>query len=315
MKTRRSAGPGDVLHQLAEVLAVLEGGEDPAQLLGRGELGLGHHVEEAVAEELLHGRRVEVAEEVQGPLARSPHEGEDRVVGRRVLEPAQALGEIGGWQSPDAGAVEPVGRFVQLAVGDARVDRQEGLLHGTLVEHHDEAGHPLADPDELDPADPGGAGLGRRRNPGRSASPRRASSPRAGTTGRWRTRPGRTGGGSSAARRAGAAVSPTSDLDVEAVAGIGRHAPGGRVRVPEEALRLQLGQDVAHGRRADAQGVALDERLRSDRRGGGDVFLDDGQQDRLRTERRAGRCCGGCLAPRQTPSRTSVRPARPLAAG
>ena len=74
------AGPGDVLDELAEVLAVLQHREDTAELLRHGELGLRHDVEEAVAEELLDRRRVEVAEDVQGPGAGAPDQREDRVV-------------------------------------------------------------------------------------------------------------------------------------------------------------------------------------------------------------------------------------------
>ena len=44
---------------------------------------------------------------------------------------------------------------------------------------------------------------------------------------------------------------------------------------------LELGQDVADGRAGHGEAVPLDQRLAADRRGGLDVFLDDGPQDRL----------------------------------
>ena len=73
----------------------------------------------------------------------------------------------------------------------------------------------------------------------------------------------------------------------------------------QQAGRLELGEDVADGRAGHAEAVALDERLAADRRGGGDVFLDDGPKDRLRAEvqgaewaaiRRAKACLPSVLA-------------------
>ena len=49
----------------------------------------------------------------------------------------------------------------------------------------------------------------------------------------------------------------------------------------QQAGGLELGEHGAHGRAGHAEAVALDERLAADRRGGGDVFLDDGPKDRL----------------------------------
>jgi hypothetical protein len=73
-------------------------------------------------------------------------------------------------------------------------------------------------------------------------------------------------------------------FDVEAVASVGRDAAGGGVRMCQEPVRLELGEDAAHGRAGHAEAVALHERLAADRRGGGDVFLDDGPKDRLRAK-------------------------------
>ena len=57
----------------------------------------------------------------------------------------------------------------------------------------------------------------------------------------------------------------------------------------QQSGQLELGEDVANGRAGHAEPIALDERLAADRRGGGDVFLDDGPEDRLCAEvQRAG---------------------------
>ena len=69
-------------------------------------------------------------------------------------------------------------------------------------------------------------------------------------------------------------------LHVQAVAAVGGHAAGAGMRMRRAAGRLQLGHDVAHGGRADAEAVLLDQRLAADRLCGRDVFLDDGPQDR-----------------------------------
>ena len=80
------------------------------------------------------------------------------------------------------------------------VERDDGLLDRALAEDEDEARHALVDGDEVDPPDVGGPRLGWRREAGRSGEAAPASSRQDGTSARSRTRPGRTGGGSSAAR-------------------------------------------------------------------------------------------------------------------
>ena len=57
MKTRTVPAPATPLISSAEVGAVLERREHAAELLAVGELGRGHHVEQAVAEQLLDRRR------------------------------------------------------------------------------------------------------------------------------------------------------------------------------------------------------------------------------------------------------------------
>jgi hypothetical protein len=54
-------------------------------------------------------------------------------------------------------------------------------------------------------------------------------------------------------------------LDVEAIAGVGRHPPGRGVRVGEEASILERGELRAHGRRAPADLGAIGNRLGADR--------------------------------------------------
>jgi hypothetical protein len=70
-------------------------------------------------------------------------------------------------------------------------------------------------------------------------------------------------------------------LDVQPVAGIGRDATGAGMRVGQIAGVLELGQNVAHGRRRHAEAIAVDQGLAADRLGGGHVFVNDGPQDRL----------------------------------
>ena len=225
-------------------------------------------------------RPVELPEDPQRARAGAPDQGEDGIVGRGIVEPAEALGQVGGRQA-QAAAVEAAGRLGQLVVGRAGIDREKRLLERALVEDDDQGGHPLADLDQLDAADPGRPRLGGGRQPSR---------PRRGGEGRGREAKPLVGGKLHLAEL----VADHQLLDgwkrhladqrlhVEAVADVRRDAPRRRVRVPEEALDLQLGQDVAHGGGAHAERVALNERLGADRRGRRDVFLDDGPQDRLR---------------------------------
>src|SRR5581483_8835084 len=68
-------------------------------------------------------------------------------------------------------------------------------------------------------------------------------------------------------------------VDVDAVAGLRRHAPGGRVRVREEAEALELRELVPDRGRRDGERRALDERLRAERLPGRDVLLDEEPED------------------------------------
>jgi hypothetical protein len=73
-------------------------------------------------------------------------------------------------------------------------------------------------------------------------------------------------------------------LDVEAVPGVGRDAPGTRVGMGQQPGQLQLSEDVADRGARHAEAVAVDERLAADRLCRRDVFLDDGPKDRLGAE-------------------------------
>ena len=70
-------------------------------------------------------------------------------------------------------------------------------------------------------------------------------------------------------------------LDVEAVTGVGGNPPSRRVRVGQQAARLEVGEDVPNRSARYAQPVALDERLRPNRDRRRHVFLDDGPEDRF----------------------------------
>ena len=159
----------------------------------------------------------------------------------------------------------------------------ERLLDGALAEDEDQAGHPFVDGDQVDPPDVGVARLGRggqTRRPGdRGERRRREAEPvlageldLAELVADHQLLDGRQRNGLD------------DRLDVEAVAGVGRDAAGGGVRVGQQAVRLELGEDAADGRAGHAEAVALDERLAADRRRGRDVFLDDGPKDRLRAK-------------------------------
>ena len=275
------AGPRDAPDELAEVGAVLERREDLAELVALGELGRLHHVEEAVAEDLLDRGRVVFAEDAHDPLADAPRQSLDRVV----------LGQAG--QDRRGATAGRVGQPLVEQAGDAvegrLIDRlglvevHDRLLDAAFAQHEDQARHPLVDGDEVDAADVRGAGLGRRRQTRRARQP-----------------------GERRGREAEPVLARELDLaelvadhqlldrrqrhgvddrfDVEAVAGVRGHAPGTGVRVGQQPGRFELREDASNGRAGHAEAVALDERLAADRLSGRDVFLDDGPKDRLRAE-------------------------------
>ena len=78
---------------------------------------------------------------------------------------------------------------------------------------------------------------------------------------------------------AGSRLEPVEQPSRRAVSRFGRDAAGGRVRVREQALGLELGELSPHRRRRDGQAASLDERPRADRLAGGNVLLDDDAKD------------------------------------
>src|SRR5206468_877970 len=91
--------PHDAADKVAEVGAVLEGGEDAAHLLALRELRRGQDVQEAVAEDLLDLLGVELAHRAEDPVhdaARDP--GDGTVSGDALLEPPEAARDLDGGQ-------------------------------------------------------------------------------------------------------------------------------------------------------------------------------------------------------------------------
>ena len=106
--------------------------------------------------------------------------------------------------------------------------------------------------DEVDPADAGRPGLGRRREAGRRVTEasvvaaRRNQCSLANSTwpNWWRI---------ISCSTAGSGTASTMRLDVEAIARVGRDAPGRGVGVGQQARRLELGEDAADGRARHAR--------------------------------------------------------------
>src|SRR6476646_3895601 len=276
-----AARAGDAADELAQVGTVLESVEDAAELVALGELGCFHHVEQAVAEDLLDRLGVVLADDLDDTVPDPPGEGVDPVVGveRGDARLGAACGHV------DEALVEPCRDRVErgLVDGVVAVDGDQCLLDRTLAQDEDQAGHPFIDGNQVDPADVRIARLGRRGQPGGS---RHGCESR-----RGETEPVLAGELDLAELVAdhelldGRQRDGLHDrFDVEAIAGVGGDATGGGVRVRQKAVRLELGQDAAHRRAGHAEAIALDERLAADRRSGRDVFLDDGPKDRLRAK-------------------------------
>ena len=67
--------------------------------------------------------------------------------------------------------------------------------------------------------------------------------------------------------------------DVVAIAAVGGDAAGGGVRMGDHAFVFERGHLVADGGARNAEGVALDQRLRSDGLGRFDEVIDDESED------------------------------------
>ena len=214
------------------------------------------------------------------PARRAPRRG----------RPSSSGGERGarprvGGQVAEA-LVEQRRDGVELGLVDrvVAVERDQHLLDGALAQDEDEAGEPVADRDEVEAAEVRGARLGRRGEAGGAGD-----------------RGERRGGEAEPVlagelhlaelvadhqlldRRAAARRPRSTRRRSGSPASVGTR-PARRVRVGQQAVGLELGEDVADGGAGHAEAVALDERLAADRRRGGDVFLDDGPKDRLRAK-------------------------------
>jgi len=97
-------------------------------------------------------------------------------------------------------------------------------------------------------------------------------------------------------------------LDVQPIALVGRHAARARVRVVEIAMGLELRHHVADRGWADPEAIAAHQGLAAHRQRGGDVFLDDGPQDRLGSGLQR---TGSVLATRHGPLTPGHEPGRP----
>jgi hypothetical protein len=93
-------------------------------------------------------------------------------------------------------------------------------------------------------------------------------------------------------------------VDVDPVAGLGRHASGRRVRMREQGEALELRELVPDGRGREADARPLDERLGAHRLPGLDVLLDDEAED---VALALGEENGHALHGRRRPSRSGVR--------
>ena len=163
--------------------------------------------------------------------------------------------------------VEQAGDLVELLLLVRLVERDELLLDGALGEDDDEACRARAGRDQIDVAQTAGVRLGRR---GEAGGVRDAGD-------------GRGGEAEPLLARELDLAELVADhqpldrreadlrrdrLDVQAVAGVGRHAAGAGVRVGQVAGSLEIGHDVADRGRADAQPEAVDQRLAADRLSG-----------------------------------------------
>ena len=139
----------DAVDELGEVDAVLERREHAAELLALGELGRGHHVEQAVAEQLLDRVGVELLEAAHDALADAAVE---RDGGIGLVEAGEhALRVLGGEAREEV--VEERRDGAQLGLLGRLVERDEDLLEAAFAEDEDEAREPVADRDEVEVAE------------------------------------------------------------------------------------------------------------------------------------------------------------------
>ena len=157
------ADAGHPVEELAEVGPVLEHREDPPELVAPLELGRLHHVEQAVAEDLLDHRRVIVADRGDHALADPPDERPDRpVASRSGRAPAPRRRRSGPAITPSRITATRVRSSCSAGSASATRTCRRAPSRKTMIRL---ASRSVID-DEVDPADVGGAGLGGRREPG-----------------------------------------------------------------------------------------------------------------------------------------------------
>ena len=125
--------------------------------------GRAHHVEQAVAEDLLDGGPVVVVEEADDPLADAQRRAGVRRGRLQRTSAAVAISEaVASWTS----SFRIAATTVRSAWSSGVVEGDERLLDRALAEDDDEARHAVVDRDEVDAADAGRGGLGGRREAG-----------------------------------------------------------------------------------------------------------------------------------------------------
>ena len=157
-----------------------------------------------------------------------------------------------------------------------------------LAQHQDEARDPVRDRHEVDRRMCAACGLAAVARACRTRDARECARRQAGTSARWRTRPGRTGGGSSAARPGGAA--PARRSTPRRSGSRGRSGRGRRTCAGGSAGRPSRAPPARCARSRSTPRAGSARPAHGSRRGRGrDVFLDDSPEDRLSSEvQRAG---------------------------
>jgi len=268
-----------LIEQVQEVALLVEGLEQPAQLLDTGELGDPHEVRLA----LDHVFDLVLAAGVEHLLSDGDGIQHDLIhVSARLGELAQQLLAHLAQRAAAELLVEVIRGTLELVRRIMALELDDAVLHLAVVEHqHDE--HPvLREPDEFH--------LRHRR----LAGTRQGDDTRELRGGGKQLRHGRDELGRVVAarlempahlgrRRIIERAQLQQRVDEEAVALVGRHAPGRRVGRGDESKLLQIRHDVADRGRRQLQPRLARERARADRLAIADVALDEGAQQLLRS--------------------------------
>ena len=144
------------LHEVAQVDAVLEHVEDAAEPLGALELGLLHDVEQALAEDLLDRRGVELVHDPGDTFDRQREQGVDRrgAFAQRVEHGIHLGGRLGAQHPVDA-----AGDLVEFGPGVLAVEVEQHLLDRALGHDQQQAGRPFGGGHDVDATDAAGARL------------------------------------------------------------------------------------------------------------------------------------------------------------